>query len=72
MCGIITMDFLRGEEIALSLNLRSDYVVSTWDSGWSAPLSWRSQWAVNRWIDSRDLRDRVTKVKEGKWDGLPK
>ena len=66
MCGPVTVDFLRGQEIALSLNLRGDLAVAGWPSGWSAPLSRRSRRAVDRWMEEHGVWEKVTKARSGR------
>jgi hypothetical protein len=63
MCGPITVDFLRDKEIVLSLNFHTDYVESTWRSGWSAPLSRRGRLAVNEWMTGRGLIEKAVRAR---------
>ena len=63
MCGPVTLDFLSGEEVVLSLNLHGRRVSSTWRSVWDTSLSSSGHRAVDEWLNQRGLWEKVNSIK---------
>jgi hypothetical protein len=72
ICGPITAEFHRGEELVLSLNLHGTAVVSTWKSTFDAPLTVEGQNLLRKWLARYGIEEKVQLVRSGRWDGLPK
>lgn len=58
-CGMLTIDFLREEQIVLSLHLMGPTVRSTFVSWWQIPVSGGSREDIEAWLNARGLQAKA-------------
>ncbi len=62
-CGPITIDFLRNDTLALSVNLHGRDVDASLGARWSAPLSSGGIRDVDAWLARHDLREKAHQIR---------
>lgn len=63
-CGTLTIDFLRDDQIILSLHLMGSTVRSTFVSWWQIPISGGSREDIETWMTDRGLRAKADAARE--------
>jgi hypothetical protein len=62
-CGPITIDFLRGESLVLSVNLHGRDVDASMGARWSAPLSSGGFRDLDAWLARHELRKKAHEIR---------